>query len=465
MSDKIVVNTKVKNRLYKNNSWYGVTVEPTYALYSLVETLSKYLYQNLLVQKFCRGHLVAEPDLYTSCADEKSALEFVAFANSWFLTLAMFATVVYTMMALSWSEKAGKRRKPLLYLPLVGMLLECGFAALQSYYWHWPVSITLILYVLVQVFFGGRVCFAQTVYLYLTDITNKTNRTARYGVIIAIRYFCLPIAYGISGLLMKSIGFFYSFFLCFVLTIIAILFSLVLIRDVSVPVKEKLTFWHMINPMNCVESVKVMCKKRPQNKTAIILMLLLSYMLFSFTNEGELSVIFLYFRARFQWDERYIGFYLAYKLFGMCVGTTICSILLSKYFKLEDSTIGILIAITKIIGAICFLFAAENWQLYIIPLIDLYLAGGITVTRSFATKMLTSNEYGHFAALCSVSKITTPLGNFLYNFTFAKTVTLFPSGFFLISVILSLLILFLICISHWLYKKHDSKTHEDTLIS
>lgn len=358
MSDKIVVNTKVKNRLYKNNSWYGVTVEPTYALYSLVETLSKYLYQNLLVQKFCRGHLVAEPDLYTSCADEKSALEFVAFANSWFLTLAMFATVVYTMMALSWSEKAGKRRKPLLYLPLVGMLLECGFAALQSYYWHWPVSITLILYVLVQVFFGGRVCFAQTVYLYLTDITNKTNRTARYGVIIAIRYFCLPIAYGISGLLMKSIGFFYSFFLCFVLTIIAILFSLVLIRDVSVPVKEKLTFWHMINPMNCVESVKVMCKKRPQNKTAIILMLLLSYMLFSFTNEGsfifksernffsyiksiigyflffvflfftgELSVIFLYFRARFQWDERYIGFYLAYKLFGMCVGKV-----LQKYF-------------------------------------------------------------------------------------------------------------------------------------
>lgn len=274
-----------RNRLHQSKWWSNITVEPAYALYSLVEIMSRFFHQNLLLQKTCRFNLTVEPDLNTTCDDKESGLAFVATAYSWFISPAMVLSVVLTVFAMSWSDRAGNRRRPLLFIPLIGALLECKSALIQSYFWHWSAFSTLIPYTITQML-GGRILFTQSAYLYLTDITNEHNRSTRYSLLLAIRYFCLPIGSGISGFLLRSVGFFYSFMVCYIIVALALVFSIVLVRDISVPPKKKMTFVDMINPKNSIKSLKVILKKRPQNCRSILIMLLVVYSLHSVTFDG-----------------------------------------------------------------------------------------------------------------------------------------------------------------------------------
>ncbi len=264
-----------------------ITVEPAYALCCLVETMMRFLYQNLMLQKYCHANTDREPDLESAkCDNEEAGFIFVANVNSWFLTPATVIACIYTMLAMSWSDKAGKRRKPLILIPLIGMLMETGSAALQSYFWSLSVYWTVFTNASAMLIFGGRVCFSQTVYLYITDITDQNNRSFRYGLLLTIRFLVLPLGYFVTGYMLRGLGFFNSFLACFVLTLMATFFSVVLIRDISEPVQQKLSFLSMINPNHALETLKFVIKKRPHNSRMIIAMMLAAYVLFSIANEG-----------------------------------------------------------------------------------------------------------------------------------------------------------------------------------
>lgn len=90
----------------------AMTVEPAYALYCVVETMSKFLYQAFLLDKFAYADWPHEPPRPGRAGraagdDHQQAVQFVAFANSWLITPAQFVSVVYTIAAISWSDRAG----------------------------------------------------------------------------------------------------------------------------------------------------------------------------------------------------------------------------------------------------------------------------------------------------------------------------------------------------------------------
>lgn len=268
----------------------AMTVEPAFALYCVAETASKFVHQAFLLSKVAFADWAHEPPRSATSNATDQAVKWVTFANSWLITPAVFVTVFYTVLAISWSDKVGRRRRPLLLAPASGLVLECALATLHAYFWRWSVGWALATYALAQVLSGGRICFAQCTYLYVADITTAENRTARYGVLMTVRYFAMPLGYALGGFLLQYVGFFYAFLVAFALSLAALLLVCALVPDVAhppQPFRRPLGFWRAISLADSLRSLRVLLKKRPQNNRLILAAAVLAYTLFSFTNEGK----------------------------------------------------------------------------------------------------------------------------------------------------------------------------------
>lgn len=265
-----------------------LTVEPTFALYSLAETMSKYTFQNLLMQKSCRDNTTTEPDLHTPCDDEFRGGTFVALANSFFITPAFFWIVFYTLAAVTWSEQAGRKRKPLLFLPLIGLTIETAGGAFNSFFWSLSPYFSLVMYSAAQVFFGGRVCMVQGTYLYLMDTSNHESRTYRFAMVMTTRYACMVVGYFASGYLLDWFGFFYTFVTSFALVSAALLMERLAVPDISYPIERPKSFLQMINPRRTVELMKrITYRERSGYNRCVLAVALIIFMSFTLINEGR----------------------------------------------------------------------------------------------------------------------------------------------------------------------------------
>lgn len=188
--------------------------------------------------------------------------------------MSMTMMIIFTVLASSWSDKAGRRRRPLIMIPLCGLFLAVSTGCFFSYFWTIPVKTVVLVEVIIHGLTGGRLMMVFSSQLYICDITNEKNRTTRFGILHGINIIAIPIGSGIVGYMMRYLGFFNSFLICTGLSTIAIMLAVVLMEDTSVPVEEKMSFWHTLNPTRVYESFSIIFKKRAYSKRKIIIVLL-----------------------------------------------------------------------------------------------------------------------------------------------------------------------------------------------
>lgn len=274
-----------------NNCWKNITVEPSIILICLSSVIEHFLYVNLILQKKCRHNSVEAPDLNTPCDDEEKAQKFISSTNSWRLSSGLILMVLFTVFASSWSDKVGRRRRPLIFIPLIGQIMITIMECLQTYFWQWPVIYAVILEPIFRGLSGGRFSIMYFSQLYICDITSNENRTTKLGIVAAMNIVCIPIGNAVSGFLLKYLGFLYSFLICTILTIIGLIFGIIFIKDISVPVEKKSGFWQILNPTRVYESFNIIFRKRNYRKRPIIILLLTVEILSWFSIYGKIIKI------------------------------------------------------------------------------------------------------------------------------------------------------------------------------
>lgn len=233
------------HKIHVTRFWRHISVEPALFFYFLAYQIVDFLNTNLYLQKSCRnGTLLSEPDINTPCDDEQRGLAYVTtvFANAQFVSGLL--TNLFTMYACIYSDLVGRKRKPFIILPILAILLQILSACLQVTYWTWSPLVGIILNVLLSNLGGGLTCFMIFVKVYICDESENKNRHTRITILIATRSLCNVVGKGMSGHLLHKVGFFYSYLFCTTLTIIALLFAVVLIKDRSDgrPVRLKSVF-------------------------------------------------------------------------------------------------------------------------------------------------------------------------------------------------------------------------------
>ncbi|XP_065210773.1 probable peptidoglycan muropeptide transporter SLC46 [Planococcus citri] len=439
-----------------------VTVEPCLFFYFTTYLILSAVNTNLYLQKSCRFNQTSEPDLNTKCDDEKQGILFTSKMNSDYRFVVMTVCVIYTILLSSWSDEAGKRRLPLIYLPIIGIIMQSLSGYLNSYFWQWHPLLAAFSEMGCEMISGGIVLMFTSTDLYVCDVSNAENRTMRLGILLAVRAICEQLGSGGAGFILRAIGFFYSYLLCLVFSMISLILTWIFVKDVSVPVEKKRHFLHCFNLSRVVDSFRVVFKKSLGRRRIIVTLMMVCFLFVYFAMEGEKTVFYLFFRYKFHWDERRYSVYVLYKNTAIILGTIFCSVVLSKYFKIHDGVIGMFAGFWDTIAVLGYLFAHDDWHLYIVPLFEMFHGTAASVSGSFLSKYYDSSEYGRLYAVCSVFCLFIPICHPAYNIIFQNTIDVFPGAFFILSAIMDIGVIILYCAAYLLSRRMDDQKQVTT---
>lgn len=239
------LKNETKNIVRHRNFWEklkhirsNITVEPVIMFFVTPSILAMLATQNLNLDKACRVNLefgdavctdlsLRKRDNHTYEEDEVQNL--VASVYAW---RSVILTVVPTILMLfigAWSDKTG-RRKICMAMPILGEFLTCILNMINTYFFYEvAVEWTVLMEVLSPAFTGGWNTLMLGIFSYLSDITTKETRTYRLGILSLCMTVSYPIGMGLSGVLLKYIGYYGVFSVSatmFVMNLIYVIFAL-----------------------------------------------------------------------------------------------------------------------------------------------------------------------------------------------------------------------------------------------
>ncbi|XP_065210837.1 probable peptidoglycan muropeptide transporter SLC46 [Planococcus citri] len=288
---------------------------------------------------------------------------------------------------------------------------------------------------------------------YVCDASEVKSRTMRLGFFQAARTLGDLVGFGSAGFILRRFGFFYTYLICVVLSVVTLILAWAFVKDTSVPVEKKPHFWQRFNVMHICTSFNVIFKKSLGSKRYIAAILLIIYTMVFFCTQGENSVQYLFLRYKFHWDERDYSAYVIYRYIGVILGSVFCSVVLSKLLKLHDGMIGTMAAFWDTIAAFGYLFASQNWHLYVVPLFDVFHGTVLSVSLSFFSKYYAPDEFGRLTCVLAVLGLVIPACYPAYSTIFRKTMDFFPSAYFTLSIAVNVIVIVLYILAYFLSVK------------
>ncbi|XP_025191167.1 proton-coupled folate transporter-like [Melanaphis sacchari] len=415
-------------------------VEIVTLLYSASLAMSAFFQNNLLLRKACNSSVP-----FGECTDgEANAQHVVSTIYSWKAGVQYTIPIVLIMLAGPWSDSHGRRRKPLILLPLIGQILTDSLCILNVYFWNWSPQIAAIFEAITPGLFGARNMFWVGVISYISDNCTNESRTLKYGIINAIYTISTLIGTGLAGFLNIGLGFYGAFLVPISLNLIAFMVSSIFIKDTSKPY-DKNVVW--LKPKHFMQNYLSVFKGGDKNYSITLFALLMCQAVLVGRIGGEYAVTYLFMRYKFKWYEVQYSYFAAYKMLTIFVGTLFSVTVLSYRLKLNDAIIGYIACTFDILAAVCYVLVYEPWQLYLIPMVDFFHGTALTISTSLTSKIVDNEKLGR---LNSVQALMSTIMSFvvvsIYSATYNLTFEYLPGAVFLLNIILTfpLLIIFMI---------------------
>lgn len=428
-----------------------MTVEPVLFLYMFCFFMSFPLIQQLAFKKICLEKYDTETCKNLTKADE----DFVqGHTSQWILhqsialaVPSIFASLIYG----SWSDKAG--RKLILVLPSIGGALLYVSHILNSVFMSLDVNLILIG-VFISGLFGGFATTLLGVFSYISDITDKVQRTSRIAVLESMTFLGATAGNLLGGVLVDHGSFMAAFGVCLAVNLITILYIWFLLPESYFPeddreVKCSLIVVHVYNHLK--KSLQVLTKQRPRHQRRNVLVVIfgaMSFVLIIFAGYNDITPLYSKHSPR-NFSPSLIGYLMAEVSFIRGLGTVLVIPLLAKLFKWSDFVIATAGASVTIGFYIFLALSSKKWMMFVAGLLAIGSAMPVPCLRSFLSKQVESSELGSlFAVVASLEVVETLLGSLIFNSIYTATVSRQPGFcYFLISGMLLLPISSMI----WLY--------------
>nr|XP_029712975.1 solute carrier family 46 member 3-like [Aedes albopictus]XP_029712976.1 solute carrier family 46 member 3-like [Aedes albopictus]XP_029712977.1 solute carrier family 46 member 3-like [Aedes albopictus]XP_029712978.1 solute carrier family 46 member 3-like [Aedes albopictus] len=458
-----------KFRYFKNN----ITVEPIVACYIMPSVLAGLATQNLNLEKACRvnlnyGDVVCdaltrrETSNYTT--EEAVVQQMVARMAGWKTVLQSSLPCMLILFWGAWSDRHG-RRKPCILIPIIGEFTTAVGLILCTYFEWLPMEAAAVTEALFPALTGGWFTMFMGVFSYIADVTTTEERTLRIGIVNLCFSLGVPIGMAFSGVLLKKIGFYGIFSISATLYLIAFFYGVFFLPEVDIvsekdrlKAKEKNMLLDFFDKEHVMETFRVAFKKGERQRRLRVIMLMIVVMVVIGPLHGEMSVIYLFTRYKFNWSEVEFSFFSSYGMLTGLIGTIFSVGVFSHLLKIDDALIGVMSCMSKILSSFVYAFAATTWQLYLGPIVEMLNGTSFISMRSIATKLVASNELGKVNSLFGVAEALMPLVYApMYTTVYAATIDVLPGAFFLLGGALTspAVIIFL-----WMYRVHKREERE-----
>ena len=259
-----------------------ISVEPVLFFYMMCVFMSFPLLQQLAFKKIC--HEKYDDEICKNLT--KPQEDFVHQKTSkWVLYQSVSLTLpsIFASLILgSWSDKVG--RKVILILPSVGSVLLYVNYVLNVAFFSLDVNY-LLIGVCISGFFGGFATTLLGVFSYISDITDKSQRTMRVAVLESMIFMGGTVGNLIGGVLVEHHGFMPAFGLCLALNVLIILYVSFVLPESYFPQGDQEGNWALVAVHNHLKaSFQVLSKQRPQHQRVNLLVIvfgILSFILIS----------------------------------------------------------------------------------------------------------------------------------------------------------------------------------------
>lgn len=265
-----------------------ITVEPAFILFCFSFYLMDLVNINLYLQKSCRFNVTVEPDMRTTCDDEKAGINFITSVNLKYRFTVKVTHTIVSVFICAWSDRNGNR-KLFLILPTVALILHLSALCYQTFYWSVPADVSVWTEVLFQVLIGGNSMFNTFAKINIFETSSEENRTLRTTILIAIQTMSIPISSAVSGYMMLNLGFFYTYVCCLILSVSSLVLTCLFVQNtISEPKVAETESFSIF--LAIPSSFKVVFQKRSCRESFSIMLLFLVSTCTGFVTTGKFII-------------------------------------------------------------------------------------------------------------------------------------------------------------------------------
>ncbi|CAH2107663.1 unnamed protein product [Euphydryas editha] len=461
LTKTLSLREKLKN--IKDN----ITVEPIMACYIMPSVLASLATQNLNLEKVCLVNLKYSVEICDALKSrqtenytvyEENVQTYTAEMQAWKNVVQTAIPVLIILFVGAWSDKTGCRKACIL-IPIIGEFITCiGFIINTYFFYELPAEVAALTESIFPAITGGWFTNFIGVFSYIGDITTVEDRTYRVGIVNLFMSLGYPIGSALSGVLLTWIGYYGIFSLSASLYLFSLVYGYFYLEDPKrKQIKNKQTgccgfLREFFDVALVIETFKVAFKKGTGNRRLRVCLLLIVVCVVFGPLQGEFTILYLFTRFRFNWDEVKYSVWSTYSIVTNLMGTAFSMSLFSKYLKLDDTLLGIISCMSKIIASFAYAFARNDLEIYLAPLLEILNGTSFIAMRSIATKLVSGEEFGKVNSLFGLAEAMTPLVyGPLYSRVYIATLSVLPGAVFLLGALLTVPA---VIIFGWLYFEH-----------
>ncbi|XP_065210855.1 uncharacterized protein LOC135838955 [Planococcus citri] len=406
----------------------------------------------LYLHKACLANTTTEKT-YGACYIDQQGFTLVSkVTGSYYRWAMLFLCVFYVSLATSWSDTSGRRRRPLVFIAIFGQIMQ-SISGLINHFFDSSLIVAAISNMIFE-FIGGIHMMFVVAQIYICEISAVGNRTMRLGLLWVVRLVCQLLGSGIANKYVFGFGFYYSYTLCIVLSIISLVLAALLVKDKFVIPEERRSLLRLFDVTRIVHCFKLVFKKSLGSKRLLVLLLLIAYVVVYCVYQGEngtASYVISYQLAsldsRVHWNAL-----LFVRNLAIIFNTLLCCVILSKCLKIRDVSIGIFAGICNLIGVILHFLVGQIWHVYIAALLNAFHGVVLFTTVSFLSKFYDGKEFGRLFGVLNILFCLALISEWAYSILFVKTANCFLPAVFINSFFLNATVLVLYCISFMFWR-------------
>ncbi|KAL4704084.1 hypothetical protein ACJJTC_004430 [Scirpophaga incertulas] len=438
-------------RDFSSNLKYGlknIKLEPVILLFTSCAILTSNTTQNLCLQKICRVNLNYSTDICDSLKLQSLDLQnpyernvqlILGNAIAWKTYIVTTWPSLMGLLVGPYSDKTGNRRIFLL-MPLACQILMCIASIINTFFFN-ELSIEALIFsdAILDAIAGSWYVLLVSAFSYVADRSTLESRTFRIGLIQFCAQVGFPIGMGLSGILLKRFGYYGCYAISGSIQCANLIYGFQIIKDYKTT-EHKLhdkkgvvyflrTFFDL---SNVKESVAVVFKNDPKTRRLRMIILLSMVTILFGPMYGEIWVMYMMTRYRFNWDEVKFSLFQAYNFIIHTVGTIFSITVFSKYLQWHDSLLGIISTVSKIAASFVYCFAPTPQIFFIAPAVEILNGTALLALRSIVSKLVAPNELGRVNSIFGLTENLMPLVYVpLYTQVYNATMEVLPGAVFL----------------------------------
>ncbi|XP_033127734.1 proton-coupled folate transporter-like [Anneissia japonica] len=448
-----------------------VTVEPVLFLFMTSLMMQVPVTQLLLLKKVCLSHhdesmcqeLIEHPQLENQVQSE---------ASHWILKLNLAMNIPGAIMSTilgAASDKVGRRT--VIAIPLIGACLASVNFVINAFYMDLPIRYLLISSLSLGFCGGIGTCYVALA-SYITDITDSSNRTKRFGLLESMMFLGGTTGLFLAGSIAQRIGISAVYGCCFLLNLTAIGYVASILPE-SLSTKQRLSSkledamakrrgWMSGLGFSVWENMKktfmVCFMERDNKKRKWLLLLQVIAMLHMLALSGDMELTVLYTKhTPLSWSPFTIAIYMALRNITRAVVLLIAMPLLFHIKNLRtqnnDFNLTIVGLVSNMVGYIMIAMAKTTLVMMLVPLVSSLAGIAGAVLGSLKSKLVEPDEMGAMFAFTSLIETMCHLcGSILFNNLYPVTLEYMPGFSFLIMAVLIFIILCIVMYFKWDYE-------------